>query len=42
MKNSLEKYVTFYFRSMNLAQIPRIKNAKINYLYVDLSLPEEL
>lgn len=42
MKNSLEKYATFYFRSINLAQIPRIKNAKINYLYVDLSLPEEL
>lgn len=34
MKNSLEKYVTFYFRSINLAQIPRIKYAKINYLYV--------
>lgn len=31
MKNSLEKYVTFY---IILAQIPRIKNAKINYLYV--------
>lgn len=39
MKTSLEKYVTFY---IILAQIPRIKNAKINYLYVDLSLPEEL
>lgn len=39
MKNSLEKYVTF---NIILAQIPRIKNAKINYLYVDLSLPEEL
>lgn len=42
MKNCLEKYETFYFRSMILAQILRIKNAEINYLYVDLSLPEEL
>lgn len=42
MKNCLEKYVTFYFRSIILAQILRIKNAEINYLYVDLSLPEEL
>lgn len=42
MKNCLEKCVTFYFRSIILAQILRIKNAEINYLYVDLSLPEEL